>query len=716
MTIEKYSGILSQELNVASAFVRNTIKLLEEGATIPFIARYRKEMTGSMDETVITKIRDRLTQLKDLDARREAIIRSLTEQEKLTEELEKAILAVETMAELEDIYLPYRPKRKTRASMAKEKGLEPLAKIIFSQKYDDVESKAAAFIDNEKGVTTVEEAIKGACDIIAEWVSEHSYARKRIRFLFQKEGFVCSKVIRGKEEEGANYRNYFDFRELISKSPSHRLLAMLRGENESFLRVSVEADTSRAQEILEKIFIRAANASAGLVKEVITDSLKRLLFPSMETEMRQWAKEKADLEAIRVFTENLRQLLLAPPLGQKNVLAIDPGFRTGCKLVCLDRQGKLVHNETIYPHPPEMKVKEAIHKIKTLVKSYKIEAIAIGNGTAGRETEWLIKSIPFDTEVIAIMVNESGASVYSASPVARNEFPDYDVTVRGAISIGRRLMDPLAELVKIDPKSIGVGQYQHDVNQSLLQQSLEDTVVSCVNRVGVEVNTASEQLLTYVSGLGPALAKNIVSYRDENGPFESRKELMKVSRFGGKAFEQAAGFLRIRDAKNPLDRSAVHPESYHIVNAMAGKLDCSVDDLVVDPDLRQQIKLEEFVTETTGLPTLTDILQELAKPGRDPRKKFEMFEFAKDIHSIKDLMVGMKVPGIITNITKFGAFVDIGVHQDGLVHVSKMADRFIRDPNEVVKLNQKVMVEVVEIDLERNRIQLSMKGQNNIQV
>jgi uncharacterized protein len=616
------------------------------------------------------------------------------------------------MAELEDIYLPFRPKRKTRAGIAKEKGLEPLARIIFSQKYDDLESKAKPFIDLEKGVSSVEEAIRGACDIIAEWINEHIYARKRIRGLFQREGSLCSKVAKGKEEEGTNYQNYFDFRELLFRAPSHRLLAILRGENESFLKVTIEVDDLKAWEILENIFIHGNSTSSGLVKETIKDSCKRLLFPSMETEMRQWAKERADREAIRVFVENLRQLLLAPPLGQKNVLAIDPGFRTGCKLVCLDKQGKLLHNETIYPHPPQLEVKDAIHKIKSLVKSYKIEAIAIGNGTAGRETEFLIRSIPFENDLIAIMVNESGASVYSASPVARAEFPDWDVTVRGAISIGRRLMDPLAELVKIDPKSIGVGQYQHDVNQKLLQQSLEDTVVSCVNSVGVEVNTASEQLLTYVSGLGPGLAKNLVTYRNEHGAFGSREQLKKIPRFGDKAFEQAAGFLRIRDGENPLDRSAVHPESYHVVSKMAGKIHCTVTDLLGNSEFRKKINLEEFITETIGLPTLQDILQELAKPGRDPRKKFELFEFEKNVHSINDLKVGMKLPGIVTNITKFGAFVDIGVHQDGLVHVSNLADRFIKDPNEVVKINQKVIVEVLDVDSERKRIQLSMKNQN----
>ena len=712
MDLEKYAGIISSELGLAKAPVFNTLTLLESGATIPFIARYRKEMTGSMDEVFIGKVRDRLIQLKDLDARREAILKSLREQEKLTPELEEAVMKASTMAEIEDLYLPYKPKRKTRASIAREKGLEPLAKIIISQKYNDPEVQAERFIDTEKGVNSVEEAIRGAEDIIAEWVNEHTYGRKRIRQLFEKEALIISRVVKGKEEEGVNYQIYYDCRELLMKAPSHRVLAMLRGENEGFLRVSVEVPNDKAEEILERIFIKSENASAELVKEAIRDSCKRLLLPSMETEARAWAKEKSDSEAIRVFAENLRQLLLAPPLGQKNVLALDPGFRSGCKLVILGRQGELLHNETIYPHPPQNEVKDAIHKIKSLVNAYKIEAVAIGNGTAGRETERLIRAIHFEKDILALVVNESGASVYSASAIARKEFPDYDVTVRGAVSIGRRLMDPLAELVKIDPKSIGVGQYQHDVDQAALQKSLEDTVVSCVNMVGVEVNTASEELLTYVSGLGPGLAKNIVTYRNEKGPFKSRTEFRKVTRFGEKAFEQAAGFLRIRDAENPLDSSAVHPESYHVVDNMTKKLSCSVTDLISQAELRSKLKLEEFTDEKTGLPTLKDIVQELAKPGRDPRQKFELFEFSKEVHTINDLRTGMKLPGIVTNITNFGAFVDIGVHQDGLVHVSQLADRFIRDPNEVVKLNQKVMVEVVDIDIPRKRIQLSMKSQN----
>ena len=709
---DQFAERIRTELGIETAFVRNVITLLETGATIPFIARYRKEMTGSMDETVIMKIRDRLVQLKDLDSRRTTILNSLKEQGKLTPELEEAVMNAMTMSELEDLYLPFRPKRKTRATMARDKGLEPLAKIIMSQRYDDPEHQAERFIDPEKGVHSVEEAISGASDMIAEWISEHAYARKRIRNLFRKEALIKTKVVKGKDEEGATYQMYFDYHEILARAPSHRILAMIRGEAEGFLRLSIDVEHETGFEILHSIFIKAENASSELVKAAIRDGSKRLLYPAMETEMRQWAKEKADLEAIRVFSENLRQLLLAPPLGQKKVLAIDPGYRTGCKIVCLDQQGRLLHNETIFPHPPQNEVKEAVHKIKSLVNAYKIEAIAIGNGTASRETERLIRSIPFETDIIALVVNESGASVYSASPIARKEFPDFDVTVRGAVSIGRRLMDPLAELVKINPKSIGVGQYQHDVDQNALQHSLEETVVSCVNLVGVEINTASEELLTYVSGVGPNLAKNIVTYRNQNGPFHSRDEFRKVTRFGEKAFEQAAGFLRIRDAANLLDQSAVHPESYAVVDRMTRSLNTTIGNLVAEPELRSRLRLEEFVDERTGIPTLQDIMQELARPGRDPRKKFELFEFAKDVHKMEDLRPGMKLPGIITNITRFGAFVDIGVHQDGLVHISQLANRFIRDPNEVVKLNQKVMVEVLEVDIPRKRIQLSMKTQD----
>ncbi|HQI70296.1 MAG TPA: Tex family protein [Bacteroidales bacterium] len=703
---------ISKDLGIQQKQVENTIYLLDNGATVPFIARYRKELTGSLDEVQISDIRDLNHQLIELDKRRTTILESVREQEKLTPELEKSIMEAQSMSELEDLYLPYRPKRKTRATIARAKGLEPLATIIMAQENTDIELKAAEFVDEEKGVHSVDEAIAGACDIIAEWINENNQIRSRIRILFEKESVISSRVVKGKEIEGRNYEMYYEMNEPLIKSPSHRVLAMFRGETEGFLKISIEPDAEKAVEIIERNVIKARNKASDLVKNAITDSYKRLLQPSMETEMRQLAKERADNEAIRVFAGNLKQLLLAPPLGQKTVLAIDPGFRTGCKVVVLDKNGKLLHNETIYPHPPQNEMKQAINKIESLVDAYKIEAIAIGNGTAGRETENFVRRIKFKKDVIAIVVNESGASVYSASAVAREEFPDYDVTVRGSVSIGRRLMDPLAELVKIDPKSIGVGQYQHDVNQNALQKSLEDVVVSCVNSVGVDLNTASKELLTYVSGVGPVLAKNIVEFRNKNGSFSARGGLKNVPRFGEKAFEQAAGFLRITNAENPLDASAVHPESYEIVNKMASTLSCSVPDLMKDETLRKKIKLQEFITEKAGLPTLNDIMQELAKPGRDPRQKFDLFEFDKNIHDIKDLIPGMELPGIVTNITAFGAFVDIGVHQDGLVHISQMAGRFIANPNEVVKLNQKVKVKVVSVDTDRKRIQLSMKDVN----
>ncbi len=705
----KFITQIANELGIREFQVLNTINLLKDGATVPFIARYRKEMTGSLDEVVIASIRDRYEQILELEKRREAILNSIKEQEKLTPELEKQILEAGTMSELEDIYLPYRPKRRTRATIAREKGLEPLANIIYAQSNFDIETKAASFLDPEKDVKTVDEALSGARDIIAEWVNEDKGSRERVRNLFARKASISSRAVRGKELEGIKYESYFDWNESLLKAPSHRLLAMFRGENEGFLKVSIEPDEIEAVELLNRKFVRAKNAAAAQVEMAVKDSYKRLLQPSMETEFRQAAKEKADQEAIRVFAENLRQLLLAPPLGQKNVLAIDPGFRTGCKVVVIDRQGRLLHNETIYPHPPQSDTKQASAKIQTLVKAYKIEAIAIGNGTAGRETENFIKRIPFETNILALMVNESGASVYSASAVAREEFPEYDVTVRGAVSIGRRLMDPLSELVKIDPKSIGVGQYQHDVNQPLLQKGLEDVVISCVNKVGVELNTASKHLLSYVSGIGPALASKIVEHRDKKGVFHTRTDLMSVPRFGDKAFEQAAGFLRIRESANPLDRSAVHPESYRIVDSMAEKLGCSLTDLMSSEELRKKINLREFVTESVGLPTLTDIMQELAKPGRDPREKFDFFEFDKNVNSIEDVNPGMVLPGIVTNITNFGAFVDIGVHQDGLIHVSQIASKFVKDPNELLKLNQKVMVKVLQVDKDRKRIQLSMK-------
>jgi protein Tex len=708
--MENYIQLISKEVAVEAWQVARTIELLKQGATVPFISRYRKEMTGSLDEVQITTIRDRLHQMEELDKRREAILSSIEEQDKLRPQLKKEIMAATTMAVLEDLYLPYRPKRKTRATMAIARGLEPLAKLIFAQNNFDVESKALSFVNDEKDVPDLDAALAGARDIIAEWVNEDAMARQRIRRLNERKSQLSCKVVKGKEAEGTKYENWFDWSEPMAKAPSHRILAMFRGENEGFLKVSVEPDEEEAIEILESAFVKGRTEAAQQVAMAVKDSYKRLMAPSMETEMRQLFKRKADEEAIRVFADNLRQLLLAPPLGQKNILAIDPGLRTGCKIVCLDKQGKLLHNETIYPHAPQHQRKEAAAKLQSLVNAYQIEAIAIGNGTGGRETEEMVRKIRFSHDVMAVMVNESGASIYSASPVAREEFPDYDVTVRGAVSIGRRLSDPLAELVKIDPKSIGVGQYQHDVDQKLLKNSLDDVVVSSVNAVGVEVNTASKELLTYVSGLGPVLAKNIVEYRGENGPFTARSGLKKVPRFGAKAYEQAAGFLRVTQSSNPLDKSAVHPESYHIVDAMAKDLGVSVAELMKSEALRKQIVIEKYKTDTVGLPTLKDILSELAKPGRDPRKEIEFFEFDRNVNSINDLIPGMKLPGIVTNITAFGAFVDVGVHQDGLVHVSQMADRYISNPAEVVSLNQKVMVTILEVDKVRKRIQMSLRG------
>ncbi|MBP7037619.1 MAG: RNA-binding transcriptional accessory protein [Bacteroidales bacterium] len=707
MESNKNIKLIAARLGLHDWQVENTIRLMDDGASIPFIARYRKEMTGSLDEVRLLHIRDEYTRLKELDARRETIIRTIEEQEKMTPELRERIDAAVTMAELEDIYLPYRPKRRTRATIAREKGLEPLAAIILEQKENDPLLKAEEFLNDM--VKSVEEAVAGASDIIAEWVSEDEKARKQLRRLYEKEAVIFSKVVKGKESEGIKFSDYFDWSEPLRKCPSHRLLAMRRGEDEGILRLSVEPDEKNAVDLLLSIFIRGKNASSELVETAVRDSWKRLLASSMETEFRNISKEKADHEAIEVFADNLKQLLLAPPLGEKNVLAIDPGFRTGCKVVCLDRQGNLLHNETIYPHPPQNETALSVKKILTLVNAYKIEAIAIGNGTASRETEEFIKWVKLDRNIQVFVVSEAGASVYSASKVAREEFPDYDVTVRGAVSIGRRLMDPLAELVKIDPKSIGVGQYQHDVDQQKLQSSLDEVVVSCVNAVGVEVNTASRHLLTYVSGLGPQLAQNMVDYRTANGPFASRTELMNVKRMGAKAFEQCAGFLRIRNAENPLDSSAVHPESYHIVEKMAADLGCGIRELMTNDEKRKAIRLEKYITPATGLPTLKDIMEELAKPGRDPRSTIKEFRFA-DIHTMEDLVPGMIVPGIVTNVTKFGAFVDIGIKQDGLVHISNMSSSYVSDPSKVVKLHQHVMVKVLDVDIERRRIQLSMKG------
>lgn len=708
--LTRWTDQISKELSQSLKHVRAVAELLSEGATIPFISRYRKEMTGSMDEVMIATIRDRIDQLRELDKRREAVISSIEKQGKLTPELMGQVVNAQTLAELEDIYLPYRPKRKTRASVAKEKGLEPLALKIFEQEKFNLDDFAQSFISTEKGVADLQEALDGARDIIAEWVSENPEARKRLRELFWAEGKVASKVLKGKQTDGQKFKDYFEWSEPIAKAPSHRLLALRRGEKEGFLALDIIPSEESAISLLEHLFVKGNNAATEQVSLAVKDSYKRLLRPSLETEIRMESKMKADEEAIKVFASNLKELLLSAPLGQKNVLALDPGFRSGCKVVCLDRQGKLIHHDVIYPHEPQREATKSAILIKSMCEKYSIEAIAIGNGTASRETESFVKAIGLSNKIIIVMVNESGASVYSASDVAREEFPDKDVTVRGAVSIGRRLVDPLAELVKIDAKSIGVGQYQHDVDQTKLKQGLDDVVISCVNSVGVEVNTASKELLSYVSGLSPALAKNIVEYRNQNGPFKSRESLMKVSRFGEKVFEQAAGFLRIHEADNPLDSSSVHPESYPIVNQMAKDLNCSIKDLMTSAELRKQLDLKKYITEKTGLPTLTDILTELEKPGRDPRKVFEVFNFTEGVNTIADLKIGMQLPGIVTNVTNFGAFVDIGVHQDGLVHISHLADKFIKDPKEAVSVQQKVKVTVAEVDVERKRIGLSMKA------
>jgi len=699
---------IAAELSITDKQVNATINLLDEGATVPFISRYRKELTGSLDEVQVAAIRDRMQQLRDLDKRRDAILKSLTEMGKLTPELEKLINAAETMVLLEDIYLPYRPKRKTRATAAREKGLQPLADLILDQQKADLELEAEKYIDTEKGVATVEEALAGARDIIAETISENAEVRAKMRALFVEKGTFQSKVIPGKEESGIKYKDYFDWTEPVKTAPSHRVLAMRRGEKEEILYLDLQPPEDEAIALLDGAFVTANNSSADQVRLAIADGYKRLLKPSMETEVRLFTKKNADDEAIKVFAENARQLLLAAPMGQKRVMAIDPGFRTGCKVVCLDEQGKLEEYTAIFPHTGAGQAKEAEKTVPHLVERYQIEAIAIGNGTAGRETEAFVRSLNIPG-VDIVMVNESGASIYSASEVARDEFPDKDVTVRGAVSIGRRLMDPLAELVKIDPKSIGVGQYQHDVDQTKLQASLDDTVISCVNAVGVELNTASKQILAYVSGLGPQLAQNIVTYRNENGAFKRRDQLKKVPRLGDKAFEQAAGFLRIRNTNDPLEASAVHPERYALVQQMAKDKGCTVASLMADDQLRKSIPLQKYMSDTVGLPTLNDIMAELAKPGRDPREQFESFSFTDGVNSINDLKTGMKLPGIVTNITNFGAFVDIGVHQDGLVHISQITNRFIKDPNEVLKVAQRVEVTITEVDVNRKRISLSMK-------
>jgi uncharacterized protein len=705
------SATIASEFSLSPAHVSSVIQLIDSGGTVPFIARYRKEKTGSMDEVDITRVRDRAMQLRELEARKEAVIQSIDKQEKLTEELEAAIRKASTIAEVEDIYLPFKPKRKTRAAKAREKGLEPLAEAIFKQESDFEPYKAAvSFVDTEKEVADVDEALQGARDIIAEWVNEDAQIRKVMRAYFEKNALITSRVLGGKEEEGAKYRDYFDWSEKLTEIPSHRLLAIRRGEKEMILSIDIAPAEEGALTILKDHFLKNDCSSAEHVATAVADAYKRLMKPSLETEMRIASKEKADEEAIGVFASNLRELLLAAPFGQHIILALDPGFRTGCKLVILDGQGKLLHHDAIYPNPPQKNIRESSKVIHDLVDQYKVEAIAIGNGTASRETEMFIRGLDLSGDIQILMVNESGASIYSASEVARNEFPDHDVTVRGAISIGRRLMDPLAELVKIEPKSIGVGQYQHDVDQNLLKKGLDDIVMSCVNSVGVEVNTASKELLSYVSGLGPQLAGNIVEHRNQYGAFYKRSDLLEVKRMGEKSFEQAAGFLRVKSSANPLDNSAVHPESYYIVEKMARDLGASVEELVKDEDLRKKIDLNAYVTESTGLPTLKDIMSELVRPGRDPREQFEVFQFDSSVHSIDDLVVGMKLPGIVTNVTNFGAFVDVGVHQDGLVHISHLADKFVSNPADIVTVQQKVDVMVIDVDPKRNRISLSMKS------
>lgn len=702
----KYLSLISTSLQINEKQVRNTIQLLNEGATIPFISRYRKEMTDGLDEVQIADIKEQYDKLCELAKRKIAILKSIEDQDKLTPDLKSRIDNCWNITELEDIYLPYKPKRRTRAEIAREKGLEPLAKMLMSQQANDVEKLAQQFVKDK--VENSNEALSGARDIIAEWVNESEAARNSIRLIFSREAVITSKLIKGKEEEAQKYRDYFDMNEKLSRSSSHRLLAMRRGESEGFLRVAISPDDDVCLEKLDKIFVKGKTASSQQVADAVSDAYKRLLKPSIETEFASESKLKADTEAIRVFAENLRQLLLAAPLGQKRVLGIDPGFRTGCKVVCLDAQGNLLHNETIYPHPPANERSQAMRKVQKMVEAYDIQAIAIGNGTAGRETEQFIQNTSFDREVKLFVVSENGASIYSASKIARDEFPDYDVTVRGAVSIGRRLMDPLAELVKIDPKSIGVGQYQHDVDQPLLKKALDQTVENAVNKVGVNLNTASKHLLTYISGLGPQLAQNIVDFRAENGAFKSRKQLMKVPKMGAKTFEQCAGFLRIPDAENLLDNSAVHPESYKIVESMAKGLKVDVKDLIQNKELIKTIDLQLYITDSVGLPTLKDIVQELEKPGRDPRSGIKVFEFDANVKTISDLKIGMELPGIVTNITNFGAFVDVGIKENGLIHVSQMADRYISNPAEIVSLHQHVKVRIIEVDASRKRVQLKL--------
>jgi len=698
--------LISTSLQLSEKQVRNAVQLLVDGATIPFISRYRKEMTDGMDEVQLADTKEQYDRLCEIEKRKETILNTIGEQDKLTDELKKRIENCWNATELEDIYLPYKPKRRTKAEIAREKGLEPLAKMIMAQNSNDVERLAIQFVKDK--VESVEEALNGAKDIIAEWVNESENARNAVRKTFNYEAVITSKLIKGKEEEAQKFRDYFDMTEKLSRCSSHRLLAMRRGETEGFLRVNIGVDDEHCYEKLERIFVKGNNQSSELVFEAVKDGYKRLLKPAIESEFASESKAKADTEAIRVFTENLRQLLLAPPLGQKRTLGVDPGYRTGCKVVCLDAQGNLLHNETIYPNPPQNEYAQATRKIQKMVEAYDIQAIAIGNGTASRETEHFIQNVRYDREVKVYVVSENVASIYSASKTAREEFPDYDVTVRGAVSIGRRLMDPLAELVKIDPKSIGVGQYQHDVDQTQLKKSLDQTVENAVNRVGVNLNTASKHLLTYISGLGPQIAQNIVNYRAENGAFKNRKQLMKVPKMGAKTFEQCAGFLRIPDSDYPLDNSAVHPESYPIVEAMAKDLKVKVADIIRNNILIQSIDIQKYVNDKIGLPTLKDIVQELEKPGRDPRSSVKVFEFDDTVKTINDLRIGMELPGIVTNITNFGAFVDVGIKENGLVHISNMSDKFISNPAEVVSLHQHVKVRILEVDIERKRVQLKL--------
>ena len=707
---KEYVAIIVRETGLKEHQVENTLKLLENGATIPFISRYRKESTGGMDEVQVTEVSNALERLDALAKRKETVLSTIEGLDKLTPELKERIEHCWDATELEDIYAPYKPHRKTRADAAREKGLEPLAEFVMKQNaYVPLDREAKKYVSKDKGVESVDDALQGAMDIIAEQVSLDEGTRNQVRNAYRRTARIYSKLVRGKEADAQKYRDWFDFNEPLNRCASHRLLAMRRGETEGMLRVSIEIDDDKTVDSLSRHYVRGKSEASELVDEAVQDSYYRLLQPSIENEFAASSKNAADVEAIRIFARNLEQLLMASPLGQKAVMGIDPGFRTGCKVVCLDQQGTLLHNETIYPHPPHNEARQSAAKIQTLVEQYKIEAIAIGNGTAGRETKDFIEHLRLPASVQIFSVNEDGASIYSASKTARDEFPDYDVTVRGAVSIGRRLMDPLAELVKIDPSSIGVGQYQKDVNQTELKHSLDQTVISCVNRVGVNVNTASTHLLTYISGLGPQLAQNIVDYRTENGPFQSRKELMKVPRMGAKAFEQSAGFLRVPGGKQPLDNSAVHPESYPIVEQMAKDLGCKVEDLMKSPELRARIDINRYVTDKVGLPTLTDIMQELEKPGRDPRGPLKKFEFSNEVHTIEDVKQGMVLPGIVSNITNFGAFVDIGVHVKGLIHVSQLAPgKFIKDPTQVVSLQQQVMVKVLDVDLARQRISLTM--------